>query len=91
MASIELLRAVYQWLPVLFALDLLLFHLVADHPLAARWWWKRPGRRSSRSFGLRPCRSAFTRGEIDTLLWATFLALAGLQNRLSKRKWDDMG
>jgi hypothetical protein len=33
---------VYQWLPAVFAVDLLLFHLVADHPLAARWWWGRP-------------------------------------------------
>jgi len=39
MTGLELLRTVYQWLPALFALDLLLFHLVADHPLAARWWW----------------------------------------------------
>ena len=28
---------------------------------------------------------------LSTLLWATFLALAGLQNGLSKRKWDDAG
>jgi hypothetical protein len=42
MTSLELLRTVYLWLPALFALDLLLFHLVADHPLAARWWWGRP-------------------------------------------------
>jgi hypothetical protein len=49
MANIELLRMVYQWLPVLFALDLLLFHLIADHPLATQWWWKRPGRTRDRS------------------------------------------
>jgi len=35
--------------------------------------------------------SAFYFVDPVTLLWATFLALAGLQNRLSKRKWDDMG
>ena len=42
MAGIELLRDVYELLPVLFAVDLVLFQLVADHPLAARWWWGRP-------------------------------------------------
>jgi hypothetical protein len=52
MASVELLRMVQQWLPVLFALDLLLFHLVADHPLATNWWWRQPGRPSFRSLGL---------------------------------------
>jgi hypothetical protein len=52
MANIELLRMVYQWLPVLFALDLLLFHLTADHPLALHWWRKRPGRPRIRSLGL---------------------------------------
>jgi hypothetical protein len=36
--GLELLRDVYTWLPVLFALDLLLFQLTADHPLALRWW-----------------------------------------------------
>lgn len=41
MTSVELLHEAYEWLPVLFALDLLLFHLVADHPLAVRWWWGR--------------------------------------------------
>jgi hypothetical protein len=35
---LELLRAVYEWLPLLFALDLVGFHLTGDHPLAARWW-----------------------------------------------------
>jgi hypothetical protein len=43
MTSIELLHAVYQWLPAAFAFDLIVFHLIGDHPLAARWWWKRPG------------------------------------------------
>lgn len=42
MTSVELLGAAFEWLPVLFALDLVLFHLVADHPLALRWWWGRP-------------------------------------------------
>jgi hypothetical protein len=42
--SLELLRAVYEWLPVLFAVDLVVFHLVADHPLALRWWWGRSER-----------------------------------------------
>jgi hypothetical protein len=41
MSGIELLRDVYEWLPVFFALDLLLFQLVADDPLAVRWWWGR--------------------------------------------------
>jgi hypothetical protein len=42
--SLELLREVYRWLPAFFALDLILFHVVADHPLAVRWWGRRPGR-----------------------------------------------
>ena len=41
MSGIDLLRDVYEWLPLLFALDLLLCQLVADDPLAARWWWGR--------------------------------------------------
>jgi hypothetical protein len=44
MTSVELLHAAYEWLPAMFALDLLLFHLVADHPLALRWWWRRSER-----------------------------------------------
>ena len=44
MSGVELLRDVYDWLPVLFALDLVLFNLVGDHPLAARWWWGRSER-----------------------------------------------
>jgi hypothetical protein len=45
MSGVELLREVYVWLPVLFVVDCVLFQLVADHPLAARWWWgrSRPG------------------------------------------------
>jgi hypothetical protein len=42
--SIDLLRAAFEWLPVLFAVDLVLFHLVADHPLALRSWWRRSDR-----------------------------------------------
>jgi hypothetical protein len=42
--GVELLRMVFDWLPLLFALDLLVFHLVADDPLAARWWLGRPRR-----------------------------------------------
>lgn len=49
MTSVELLEAAYEWLPVLFALDLLLFHLVADHPLAVRWWWGRSERGGTRA------------------------------------------
>ena len=41
MNALELLRTVYTWLPVLFAVDLAVFHLVGDHPLALRWWWGR--------------------------------------------------
>lgn len=41
MSALELMRAVYEWLPIVFALDLVLFHFVADHPLALRWWWGR--------------------------------------------------
>jgi hypothetical protein len=52
MASVELLRDVYQWLPLMFALDLLLFHAVADHPLAVQWWRKRPGAPRIRPLGL---------------------------------------
>jgi hypothetical protein len=43
-SALELLRAVYHWLPIVFALDLVLFHVVADHPLALRWWWRREDR-----------------------------------------------
>ena len=39
--SIELLWLVFDWLPRVFLLDVLVFHLVADHPLALRWWWPR--------------------------------------------------
>jgi hypothetical protein len=42
--DLELLRFVFELLPVLFALDLVLFHLIADHPLALRWWWGRQSR-----------------------------------------------
>lgn len=41
MSGHELLRSVFVWLPAMFALDLVLFHLAADHPLATRWWWGR--------------------------------------------------
>jgi len=43
----ELLEMVYAWLPVLFALDLVAFHLTGDHPLAVRWWWGRERRSSA--------------------------------------------
>jgi hypothetical protein len=49
MTSAELLHEAYEWLPVLFALDLVLFHLVADHPLAVRWWWRRSVRVKTRA------------------------------------------
>jgi hypothetical protein len=40
----EVLWLVYEWLPRVFVLDVLLFHFVADHPLAARCWtWRPPG------------------------------------------------
>jgi hypothetical protein len=45
--GLDLLRDVYMWLPLLFVLDCVLFQLVADHPLAARWWWRRSGRARS--------------------------------------------
>jgi hypothetical protein len=38
----ELLWLVFDWLPVVFAVDLVAFHFTGDHPLALRWWW-RPG------------------------------------------------
>jgi hypothetical protein len=38
----HLLWFVFDWLPLLFAVDLIAFHLTGDHPLAIRWWW-RPG------------------------------------------------
>jgi len=41
MTATELLWLVFEWLPRVFVLDVLVFHLVADHPLAARWWWRR--------------------------------------------------
>jgi hypothetical protein len=50
MTATELLWLVFEWLPRVFVLDVLVFHLVADHPLAARWWW----RRGHRPLGARP-------------------------------------
>jgi hypothetical protein len=51
MTATELLWLVFEWLPRVFVLDVLVFHLVADHPLAARTWWPRavPGRVRRRS------------------------------------------
>ena len=49
MSGVELLLDVYAWLPLVFALDLLLFQLVADDPLAVRSWW---GRRKHHKTGL---------------------------------------
>jgi len=43
MMSRELLWPVYEWLPIAFAVDLVVFHLTADHPLALRSWWRRSG------------------------------------------------
>lgn len=40
---------VYDWLPRVFILDVLLFHLVADDPLAARCWRRPPWRRGAPS------------------------------------------
>jgi hypothetical protein len=51
MEAIEALWFVQDWLPRLFVLDVLLFHLVADHPLAMRWW---VGRRSPGPLGHDP-------------------------------------
>lgn len=38
----DLLWLIYEWLPRVFLLDVLVFHLVAEHPFAARCW--QPGR-----------------------------------------------
>ena len=44
--TVDVLWLVYEWLPRVFVLDVLVFHLVADHPLAARCWtWRAPGER----------------------------------------------
>jgi hypothetical protein len=55
MSSVELLRTVYEWLPRLFVLDVLAFHLLADHPIAARTWLPRrlPLRRMRRTLAAR--------------------------------------
>jgi hypothetical protein len=46
MNGLEVLWVVYEWLPRVFVLDVLAFHLLADHPLAARCWtWRPPGER----------------------------------------------
>jgi hypothetical protein len=37
-SALETLQVVYEWLPRVFVLDVLAFHLLADHPLAARRW-----------------------------------------------------
>ena len=42
-----LLWTIFDWLPLVFAIDLLAFHFTGDHPLALRWWW-RPLRFESR-------------------------------------------
>ena len=39
--GVELLRAIFEWLPLVFVLDLIAFHATGDHPLALRWWWRR--------------------------------------------------
>jgi hypothetical protein len=44
-SEIELLWLVSEWLPRVFPLDVLVFHLVADHPLAARCWQRGGGSR----------------------------------------------
>jgi hypothetical protein len=46
-SGLDLLQTVYAWLPALFAVDLLVFHLMGDHPLAAAWWWRRGGMRGA--------------------------------------------
>jgi hypothetical protein len=38
MSALETLWLIFDWLPRVFALDLLAFHLLADHPLAVRQW-----------------------------------------------------
>ena len=40
--GVDLLREIFEWLPLVFAVDLLAFHATGDHPLALRWWWRRP-------------------------------------------------
>jgi hypothetical protein len=43
----ELLWTVFEWLPIVFAADVVAFHFTGDHPLALRWWWRR-GRSNAR-------------------------------------------
>jgi hypothetical protein len=46
--GVELLWEIFEWLPLVFALDVLAFHATGDHPLALRWWWRRsPERRTT--------------------------------------------
>jgi hypothetical protein len=40
--GVDLLWEIFEWLPLVFAVDLLAFHATGDHPLALRWWWRRP-------------------------------------------------
>ena len=53
MNGLELLKLVFAWLPVLFALDLALFHVVGDQPLALRWWFGRDRAANGARAGLR--------------------------------------
>lgn len=43
MDGLELMWFVFELLPLVFALDLVLFHAVGDQPLAVHWWWRRHG------------------------------------------------
>ncbi|HJR94321.1 MAG TPA: hypothetical protein VJ807_02730 [Gaiellaceae bacterium] len=54
--GVELLWTIFEWLPLVFAIDVLAFHATGDHPLGLRWWW----RRSSR---VTPQRAGSTRRE----------------------------
>jgi hypothetical protein len=38
MDGAHLLWTIFEWLPLVFAVDLVAFHLTGDHPLALRWW-----------------------------------------------------
>jgi hypothetical protein len=40
---VDLLWTIFEWLPLVFAVDVLAFHATGDHPLALRWWWRSRG------------------------------------------------
>ena len=59
MIGIDLLWTIFEWLPLVFAIDLLAFHATGDHPLALRWWWRRAAvHPAAASYAVSGCQSS---------------------------------